>query len=254
MKKSRENSFFGIHFDFHAMEGETVARIYRPDIVSKLLDKVKPDFVQCDTKGHAGFSSYPTKAGTQAAEIKKDVLKMWRSLTEERSIALYGHHSGLYDMTVAKNHPEWAVKDENGSISPAYISPFSPYADEILIPQLKELALDYKLDGAWIDGECWGAFVDYSDYAVQKYYDETGKNPPVRSDEDYESYREFCRKGFTDYVQHYIDEIKKAAPNFQITSNWIFSSYMPVKPNVSVDFLSGDYSTSKLNILNGIHP
>lgn len=244
MKKRRGESFFGIHFDFHAMEGERVGRIYRPDIVGELLDRVKPDFVQCDTKGHAGFSSYPTKIGTPAFEIKEDVLKMWRELTEERSIALYGHHSGLYDMTVAKNHPEWAVKDENGNISTSFISPFSPYADEILIPQLKELALEYKLDGAWIDGECWGAMVDYSDYAVKKYFDETGNKPPVRGDVNYEEYRDFCRNGFTSYVQHYIDEIKKVAPSFEITSNWIFSAYMPTKPNVSVDFLSGDYSTS----------
>ncbi|MBQ4110179.1 MAG: alpha-L-fucosidase [Clostridia bacterium] len=241
MKKKRENSFFGIHFDFHAMEGETVARSYHPEVIAELLDYAKPDFVQCDTKGHPGLSSYPTKAGTQAFKINKDILKMWRDLTEERDIALYGHHSGLFDMTVIKNHPDWAVKDENGKINDRFVSPFSPYVDEVLIPQIKELALDYKLDGAWIDGECWGSYVDYSDWAVNKYYAETGKKPAKRGDADYEEYRNFCRKGFTDYVQHYVDEIKKVRPDFEITSNWIFSSYMPQKPDVSVDFLSGDY-------------
>lgn len=241
MKKRREDSFFGVHFDFHAMEGQTVPEIFRPDVVAEMLDRVRPDFVQCDTKGHPGLSSYPTKAGTQAYAIQKDVLKMWRDLTEERGIALYGHHSGLFDMTVAKNHPDWAVMDENGNVSTEAVSPFSPYADEVLIPQLLELALDYKLDGAWIDGECWCARVDYSPYAKAAYFRETGKEPPVRGDADYEAYREFCRKGFLAYVRHYIAEVKKAAPMFQITSNWLFSSYMPEKPSVNVDFLSGDY-------------
>lgn len=32
----------------------------------------------------------------------------------------------------------------------------------MLIPQLRELAGDYGLDGAWVDGECWAAVPDYS--------------------------------------------------------------------------------------------
>ena len=223
--------------------GETVARIYRPDIAARMLDRVKPDFVQCDTKGHPGLSSYPTKIGTPAYKIKEDILKMWRSLTAERDIALYGHHSGLYDMQAAKQHPEWAIVDENGTVSDKYLSPFSPYADQILIPQLKELALNYKLNGAWIDGECWATFVDYGSYATDAYMKETGKKPEKSFEKGYERFREFCRRGFLTYVQHYIDELKRAAPDFQITSNWIFSAYMPVEPTVSVDFLSGDYSS-----------
>ena len=98
----RENAFFGVHFDFHALHGQTVGEDFRPDVVAKMLDEVKPDFVQCDTKGHEGLSSYATKIGTQADEIKHDVVGMWRALTRERNIPLYAHHSGLYEITVAK--------------------------------------------------------------------------------------------------------------------------------------------------------
>lgn len=66
----RENAFFGVHFDFHAMHGQAVGEDFRPDVVAKMLDELKPDFAQCDTKGHEGLSSYATKAGTQADEIK----------------------------------------------------------------------------------------------------------------------------------------------------------------------------------------
>jgi hypothetical protein len=244
VKKNRQESFFGIHFDFHAMPKETVGRVFRPDIVAKMLDEVRPDFVQCDTKGHAGLSSYPTKVGNRADIIENDILKMWRDLTEERGIALYGHHSGLYDMKVASIHPEWAVTDENGNVSSEFISPFSPYVDEILIPQLIELANEYRLDGAWIDGECWATRVDYSKYATSKYFKCTGKNPPKSSESGYEDYREFCRQGFRDYVKRYVTAIKTYNPNFQITSNWLYSAYMPEKAEIPVDFLSGDYMPS----------
>lgn len=240
--KKRADSFFGIHFDFHALPNQTIGSDFRPEVVAELLDRVRPDFVQCDTKGHPGISSYPTKIGTRADCIKADVLKMWRELTKERDIALYGHHSGLYDYSAAKLHPDWAIKDEEGNVSECYMSVFGPYADELLIPQLKELAFDYELDGAWVDGECWSTFVDYSEHAVKAYRQETGKEPPKSSDEDYEEYKEFCRKGFERYVAHYIEEIKKVKPDFQITSNWMYSAYMPEKANVKLDYLSGDYA------------
>ena len=195
MPKRRTDSFLGIHFDFHAMEGETVARYFCPESFTEMLDRVKPDYLQFDTKGHPGLSSYPTKAGTQAKEIKVDILRFLREETKKRDIALYAHHSGLYDIHVAKTHPEWAVVNADGTINEEFISPFSPYADKVLLPQLKELALDYQLDGAWIDGECWGAMVDYSDNAQKAYLNKYGILPPSPDSNNYEEYREFCRQG-----------------------------------------------------------
>ena len=242
MPKKRRDCALGIHFDFHAMPGETVPSIWKPEYYSRMLDAVKPDFVQCDTKGHAGLSSYPTVAGTQADTITHDILKMMREETAKRDIALYGHHSGLYDQRAAADHPDWAVVNADGSVSKDYMSVFGPFADELLLPQLRELAGVYKLDGAWIDGECWATRVDYSSHAVRAYKKEYHKEPPRPGEAGYEDYREFCRRGFRDYVRHYISVIKSEFPDFEITSNWIFSAHMPQKMDVAVDFLSGDYA------------
>ena len=176
MPLKRRDCAFGIHFDFHAMPEDTVPEIWKPQYYAKMLDAVKPDFVQCDTKGHEGLSSYPTAVGTQA-NIKIDILAMMREETAKRDIALYGHHSGIYDRKAVADHPDWAVVDADGSVSCDYISVFSPFADELLLPQLRELAGIYKLDGAWIDGECWATQVDYSKHAVNAYKKEFGKEP-----------------------------------------------------------------------------
>ncbi len=243
--KKRKDSFFGIHFDFHAMEGQVVPSVWQPDAYEEMLDAVKPDYVQCDTKGHAGFSSYPTKVGVRAAMRDDiDILRFMRDATAARNIALYGHHSGLYDQQVGKFHPDWCVVDVNGEIDHDHASVFGPFVDEYLLPQLRELAGDYKLDGAWLDGECWGTRVDYSHWAVDAYKAKYGVEPPRPSDNDYEKYREFCREGFKAYVKHYVDVIHAEFPDFQITSNWIWSAYMPEKETHEVDFLSGDYSST----------
>ena len=114
---SSDCHFFGIHFDFHAMEGQVVPSVWRPDAYEEMLDAVKPDYVQCDTKGHAGYSSYPTNVGVRAAMRSDiDILRFMRDATAARNIALYGHHSGLYDQQVGKFHPDWCVVDVNGEI------------------------------------------------------------------------------------------------------------------------------------------
>ena len=241
MSKKRRESAFGIHFDFHAMPEDTVPEIWKPEYYAQMLDAVKPDYVQCDTKGHAGLSSYPTSAGSPA-NIKEDILQMMRDETAKRDIALYGHHSGLYDQKAAVDHPDWVVVDADGNCSCDYLSAFGPFADELLLPQLRELAGKYKLDGAWIDGECWATQVDYSTHAVNAYKKEFNAEPPRPGEPDYPKYREFCRDGFKKYVKHYVETIKKEFPDFEITSNWIFSALMPEKADVAVDFLSGDYA------------
>ena len=242
MKKRRSESFFGIHFDFHAMTNQVVAEDFRPDLIARLLDEAKPDFIQCDTKGHPGLSSYPTEVGNRAYEIREDLLAMWRRLTEERDIALYAHHSGLFDIKICEQHPDWAVVSETGERNTQYLSPFSPYVDEILIPQIKELHDKYHFDGVWVDGECWGLFLDYGKYATEAYLNETGKAPAHSGEEGYEEYREFCREGFRRYVAKYYNALKEYDPDFQVTSNWLYSAYMPEPITTKVDFLSGDYS------------
>ena len=211
-RKRRSDSFFGLHFDFHARRETIVGEVMEPDVIARLLDATMPDYVQIDSKGHPGFSSFPTKCGTPAPEMRADPIRMWRDLTAERGIALYAHHSGLFDMDCAVHHPEWAVVDKDGNFSDRYLSVFGDYADEYLIPQLTELALDYGIDGAWVDGEVWATQVDYSEMARREWAKISDAAPPMPEDADYPAYLAFCRKGFENYVAHYVAHMKEIAP------------------------------------------
>jgi hypothetical protein len=239
----RNESFFGMHFDFHAARNQTgIGSELDEAALERLMTEVKPDYVQCDTKGHAGNTSYPTQVGYPAPQMAGDILKMWREVTARHDVALYAHHSGVWDNRALESHPDWAAVDENGVPSTEKTSVFGPYADELLIPQLIEMANDYGLDGAWIDGECWAVMMDYSVHALAAWKAETGKDKV--EEEDKFNYLEFNRQGFRDYVTHYIDRVHQAAPHFEIASNWMYTSYTPEKISVPVDFISGDYSPS----------
>lgn len=239
----RKDCFFGLHFDYHANENtRDIGKNFSAETVERIVREVKPDFIQCDTKGHPGYSSYPTRVGTPAPHLKNDILRGWREATKKYGVSLFSHYSGIWDKAAVDAHPEWAVRDEDGKLNDMKVtSVFSPYADELLIPQLKELATEYGIDGAWVDGECWAQRIDYSEYAEKAWREKTGKPLPKSGDPDYREFSDFQRKAFFDYVKHYVTEVKKLVPEFEITSNWLNSAWVPDDLNIT-DYISGDLS------------
>jgi len=242
---TRSESFLGVHFDFHAGDdckqiGQGVDR----EMVEYIIDQVKPDYVQCDCKGHPGLSSYPTKVGNPAPGFVKDPLKIWREVTAERGVALYMHYSGVLDSKAVQTHPEWARINEKGEKDDRLTSVYGPYVDNLLIPQLKELCDVYGVDGVWVDGECWATERDYSDRVIEAFQKQTGAKEAPRKPEDpyWFEFSEFCRDGFRRYLSHYVTELHKHNRKFQIASNWAYSSMMPEPVTVDVDYISGDFS------------
>lgn len=240
----RANSFFGLHFDFHAtLEDTGIGRRLTESMVDSLLANVRPDFVQVDCKGHPGISSYPTQVGNAAPLIFKDPLKLFRDVTLRHHVALYVHYSGVKDAKEVSLHPGWASIDESGVANRENASVFGPYVDSLLIPQLTELANRYKIDGAWVDGDCWALRPDYSPYALKAWHRLGNSGVPHKGDSSYFKFIEFNRSGFRAYLAHYVDKLHAAAPGFQIASNWSYSSMMPEKVDTRVDYLSGDLAS-----------
>jgi hypothetical protein len=242
-KLNRADCFFGIHFDLHASEDITDAgKTLTFEMIDTFLLKVKPDFIQIDCKGHPGISSYPTETGYHVKGFDKDPLKLFREVTEKNKVALFMHFSGVWDEKVVQQHPDWAVIRANGERSKQKVSFFSPYLDTYMIPQLKELSEKYNVDGAWIDGECWAVEPDYGETSLRRFTMETGitEIPRNRSDRYYPEFMEYTRSLFREHLKKYVDAIHLYDPDFQVTSNWSYSSMMPEKVGINVDFLSGD--------------
>ncbi|MCR4440331.1 MAG: hypothetical protein QHJ34_13845 [bacterium] len=240
----RSESFLGIHFDFHAGDDcKEIGKYVSREMVEYIIDTVKPDYVQCDCKGHPGVSSYMTKVGHQAPGFVLDPLRIWREATAERGVALYVHYSGVWDEKAVQAHPDWACVNNKGEASKQKTSVFGPYVDQLLIRQLKELADEYGIDGVWVDGDCWAVESDYSPRALEAFKAKTGIAEAPKSPEDphWFEFLECQREGYRSYLNHYVTELHAHRPEFQIASNWSFTSFMPEAVSVPVDFLSGDY-------------
>lgn len=235
----RAESYFGLHFDLHPNEKDTVlGRDVTETMVDNLLAQARPDFVQYDSKGHPGWLGWPSKVGPSAPGIVKDSLAVWRKVTARRGVALYIHFSGVWDSQAVKLHPEWARVGPKNEPEPNQTSTFGPYVDKLMIPELREAATKYDLDGAWVDGECWAAKPDYCEAALRAW----GKAAPESAKQaGWNEWLEFQREQFRKYVRHYVDEVHRTHPKFQIASNWLYSTFVPEEPTLPVDFLSGDY-------------
>jgi hypothetical protein len=241
----RADSFLGVHFDFHAGPDCTeIGKNTTREMIENIINLVGPDYLQIDCKGHRGLSSYPTKVGNPAPGFVGDPLRLWRQVTAERGVSLYLHYSGVWDSEAIIQHPDWGVINADGSTNDRATSFFSPYADQLLIPQLRELAGDYGVDGAWIDGECWAAAPDWSEPALKAFRDTTGITniPRKPGDPHWHEFLDFNRELFRRYLRHYLGEVKQTHPQFELCSNWAYTDHMAEPVSAPLDFLSGDYS------------
>ena len=241
----RSEAFFGLHFDLHPNKSDTVLGTdVTEQNIDALLTRVRPDFVQYDCKGHAGYTGYPTKVGTSSPGIVKDSLAVWRKVTRKHRAGLFIHYSGVWDSVAIEKHPEWAVINANGKPDKNANSVFGPYVDELLIPQLEEVAAAYDLDGVWADGECWAAKLDYSPAALTAWQKETGLKtaPKSRKNPRWLDWKTFHRRAFERYLCHWIDALHASNSKLQLTSNWMYTTLAPKPVVAKLDFLSGDYS------------
>ncbi len=246
----RKDSFFGLHFDFHAQPKYGVQGVnLKEEDIRELCRIIKPDFIQIDCKGHPGWASYPSKLGNAMPEFAQDTLALWRRVTKEEGVALYMHYSGIFEIKYCAEHPEANVMNADGSINKSTVRPDGDYVDDLLIPQLSELAENYDIDGVWVDGDCWRAKADFHPETLAKFEKEMGIDlkgeiPAAPGDPYYEEYREYNRELFRRYLRHYVDVLHERFPHLQIASNWAFSDHMPEKVTANVDFLSGDLNPS----------
>src|SRR5699024_8821627 len=131
------NRFFGWHFEFHATAKDTLlGKNFDEKLLDTLLERTKPDFIQVDSKGHPGYSSYPTEIGYSKQSFVKDPMGVWSAKTKQQDVDLYVHHSNFLDDKALKENPDWSMVNADGSRNVGTVSYQSDYFKELLVPQL----------------------------------------------------------------------------------------------------------------------
>lgn len=241
------DAFFGLHYDLHPNEGDTeLGRETTYDHVREQLEKVRPDFVQYDCKGHPGWTGYPTEVGSPSPGIVNDALKIWRDVTRDMGIPLSIHYSGVWDTRAVQLHPEWANIGPDGKPNSNYTCPLSAYTEELLIPQLIEVVEKYGINGMWIDGENWASLPCYCERCKAEFTKRTGIGavPTKASEDNWFEWLAFHRGLFVDHVTRYANAVHAKDPAVMVCSNWMYSVRQPEPVAAPVDYISGDFDPS----------
>lgn len=243
-----EETLYNIHFDHHTHPGQkelgagTVA-----EKLTEFLKQTKPDLVQYHAKGHPGYATYPTKAGTANPNMKRDVLRVWRDVTRPLGIKFTVYYSGGVDSLVAQKHPDWCRKKPDGSPQENIAGPSpslccnSPYADKIVVPMVRELIRQYDVDGFWFDGENWSVLPCWCPYCKKRFEEETGKPMPTRGDEaHFPRFLQFQRDSFVRYIEKVAKVVHSTKKGCLFATNWGYTVRQPDNVPDFVDWLSGD--------------
>ena len=250
--------YFGLHYDLHANPKDTeIGQRATPQNLVPMFERVGADFVQTDSKGHPGYTSWYSKLpdASVCPGLKKDALEGWRAATRELGLPLTCHYSGLFDEAIGTKHPEWGMIDRDGrpirvghpmageteEAFPQKMCPRSPYLEEFMLPQLFEMIDRYDIDGLWVDGEVWAVEPCYCERCRQAFREAEGTAPPTEStDPSWASWFAFTRKGFEDYVTRYCEAVRAHKPEVLVCSNYLQTFRNPGEPRVPTDWISHD--------------
>jgi len=239
----RGDSFLGIHFHLDAGGGAgRIGRAVTRPMVRSIIKTVGPDYIQCDVRGPSGLSLYPTDVGNRAPGLRGDPLRIWRNVTAARGVALYVCFAGLEDREAVRRHTSWARIRADGQRDRGRASLFGPYLDELLLPQLKELADRYDVDGVCVDGACAAVEPDYAAAVRRAFRRETGvrRLPTKPAHKHWPALARFCREAFRRHLRQWVDEMHVHAPMTEVAGGGAFAHAMPEPVTADVDFLTAE--------------
>lgn len=255
---AQQDRYFGLHMDFHANVKDSILPLTtsletQRIRFSSFLKAVRPDYLQVDCKGHAGYTSWPSKWGTQAGSIGHDPLALWSDICKELNTPLWVHYSGVQDGAALLKHPHWAALTADGKPHDKATSMTSAYVDSLMLPQLLEVHQRYGVAGAWVDGDCWGQELDHHPQQQQAFLRQYPQfsQTPKKGQPGYDQWVAMQRQQFMTYLQHLKAELGRRAPGMRLISNWAFSSHIPLPALPQYQELSGDLSPT--NALNAAH-
>lgn len=136
--------------------------VRREDLLPVLRD-LELGYICIYAKGHGGFTTWPSSLNTRHAMLAQDMPSLFREVTRETGTRLVFYFSGLLDGLAGQRHPDWRMQRPDGSDQQYFDDfrfftiyancPHSPFWDEWVSIQLRELIEQYDPDGFWFDGD-----------------------------------------------------------------------------------------------------
>jgi len=204
----------------------------------------KADIMYVFAKCHYGHSYYPTKVGHRHPKLRGDFLGETIRALKDRRIAVGVYYSAGVDTHAVETHPDWERVGPDGK--PACEEPFkwtclfSPYTDELLLPQLIELVENYEMDQLFVDtmshtGIC------YCVHCRRKFKERFGIEPPrSREDPNWGTFARWRKEEYDEVARKMSETVARLRPGLEFGANWMYSVMDPWPAPEKMEVFNGD--------------
>ena len=216
--------FRQVHMDFHMPE-------FPPDAITNFdakafvdhLERGKVSMVTLFAKCHFGNSFYNTKAGHKHSGLARDFLMEAATECRRRGIRTLAYYSLCWEGRAWNQNPAWRFVNPDGTTvgqgSPwGVVCLNTPYRDELVIPQLAEIA-EYPIDGVWLDAQDPHAAdnVCFCEFCKRKFHQQHGRE--LTPDLPLDVQQRFAMRSLDSFLKECRVVLDRAGPELVLATN-----------------------------------
>ncbi len=237
---------YKLHIDSHVPNVGDFGRDFDAEATAGLLAESGFEWVQICAKCIYGNSYYFTHAGIRHPGLKTDMFGEMAEALARRGIAVIAYYSLIPDANQSRLHPEWrCYRDGLSGLGVEHVSNSdcmclrSAYLNEIALPQLREIILNYPVSGIFFDFARSYGYCGCRN-CQEAFRRETGlelpeKSPDAENWSEYIAWKKQEQNLFEEKIQRLREELKK---DFSFTVNY---SHTIRNPEAGV--IHSDYTT-----------
>ena len=237
------------HFDLHTPGYVPLNTSPDYQAMAKALKTAGVEEIICFAKCHFGYSYYPTKVGTVHPGMKGDLFGEVRAACRKVNLKVLAYVSFGVDGQAGRKHPQWQRIWETETVISdqpdifLQVCPFTPYTEELMLPQIEEIITLYQPDGFFFD--TMSALAPCRCVSCEKAFrEETGKKiPEEENSADFALFGSWRRKRGMKLIQKIAAFILLRLPQAQVGFNQIGSLPYPERMPEEVTVLTLDPPT-----------
>ncbi|MFE5322609.1 family 10 glycosylhydrolase [Paenibacillus sp. NPDC056579] len=233
-----------VHVDFHMPEfpRDAVKNFDAKSFVAQFV-KAKANVIGVFTKCHFGNAFYDNTVGHKHSGLKVDFFGEVLEEAHKNGIKVIAYYSLGTDAHAVVNNPDWYQVDEHGKVRGAEGTVWelpcinSPYREELVIPQIKEITEKYDMDGYLLDIPYLHNHYCFCTYCKKKFAEEHGLAlTPELLETNRELVIQFGIDSAARCMQEIHDTVKSIRPHVLMNCNGAWRMGEPDSINATSDY------------------
>ncbi len=233
-----------VHVDFHMPEfpQDAIKAFNAKEFVAEFV-RAKVNVIGVFTKCHFGNAFYDNTVGHKHSGLKEDFFGEVLEEARKHGIKVIAYYSLGTDAYAVEHNPDWYQIDEKGQPRGGKGTVWelpcinSPYREELVLPQVREITEKYAMDGYLFDIPYLFGHYCFCPYCKKKFREETGLELTLeRLEADRAAVMRFGINSAARCMQEIYDLIKSIRPEVLVNCNGAWKMGEPPEINATSDY------------------